>query len=120
MVPIHIVAPGKEHIVCLLLAAFLACFGCYELWRGWGAQKPLEIDAAQLEEGAQVSSIWVRVHGQALWGERATQSEDHGYSRHLVPVISGKADSRKSVAVFLEYHMSSGSEPHGKCRYSRI
>lgn len=107
----HVVVPGKEHILCICLSVLLAGFGFWELWRSWGIEKPTDVDVAQLERGAQVPAVWLRIHGQALWGERAEEQQD-GRSRFVVPVISGKQGSRQHVAVFLDYWNAS-AEPRG-------
>jgi hypothetical protein len=109
---VHVPVPGKEHVLFYAISALLACFGIYDLCNGLNARKPVNVDAAQLEQGIKVSGIWLRVRGQALWGERATQDQESGRVRYVVPVISGQPGSRQRVALFLDYQ-NAIAEPHG-------
>ena len=94
-------------LLCFLFGTGL---GTYQLYRGLTAGPRIDIDAAQLEAGAPAPGVWLRIRGQALWSQVASQDDGSGSARHYVPVVSGTIQSKHEPRVFLEFQ---GDLPKG-------
>src|SRR6476646_9751256 len=98
----HFHVHGLERTTLVLLALGISGLATYWLYSGLTAGPIKPVDVSELEHGKPAPGVYLRVHGCALWSDAFYQSEGHGYTLTLVPVVSDSPDAKQHASVFLE------------------
>ncbi len=104
---------GLERTTLVLLALGISALATYWLYSGLTAGPIKPVNVSDLEHGKPAPGVYLRVHGRALWSDAFSQSEGHGYTLTLVPVISDSDDAKQHASVFLEIRTSNQPRPTG-------